>query len=292
VPYISEFCNSTGTERLECLQALPADTLLNITNYVTTDYITAWLKVEDGIYVTNSSVDLASQGPDALNSVDFMAGFMPEEGQSLLGTALAPNASDFDAALVEVVGTQLAENVANSGLWNISDSFTPYNATINVYGDYLLTCPAETFINAAASSNAFPSMYVYEMQRAYGLSFYDPYELCTFPVGQSQPYYRCHSGDLYEVFGTYYIFDQPMRVPEDIYYTAMIQDMWGSFARTGNPNPPPEYLQARDYGTTLNVLREWQWPKYTSSKSVVASLEYPGLIITGLPDVKRCAILY
>lgn len=77
VPYISEFCNNTGIERLECLQALPADTLLNITNYAT-----SWLKVQDGIYATNSSVNLASQGPDALNSIHFMAGFMPEEGQS------------------------------------------------------------------------------------------------------------------------------------------------------------------------------------------------------------------
>jgi hypothetical protein len=38
------------------------------------------------------------------------------------------------------------------------------------------------------------------MQRGYALSYYNPYGLCTFPVGNSEPaYYRCHSGDLYEV---------------------------------------------------------------------------------------------
>lgn len=71
----------------------------------------------------------------------------------------------------------------------------------------------------------------------------------------------------------------------------MIQDMWASFARTGNPNPSREYLESRGYYTTLDVLREWHWPQYTFNKSLVASLEYPGLTTAGLPDIERCAIL-
>jgi hypothetical protein len=71
------FCNSTGAARLACLQALPADTLLNITNTVTN-----WFPVIDGVYVPNDTLSQVKLGPGAVNSVTYMAGFMPEEGQS------------------------------------------------------------------------------------------------------------------------------------------------------------------------------------------------------------------
>lgn len=73
------YCNSTGAERLACLQGLPAETILNITNTVTT-----WLGVVDGVYVVNDTISQVSQGPAGVNSVSYMAGFMPEEGQSFV----------------------------------------------------------------------------------------------------------------------------------------------------------------------------------------------------------------
>ncbi|KAF7335662.1 Carboxylic ester hydrolase [Mycena venus] len=276
VPALNVFCNSTGAERLACLQALPAETILNITNTVT-----SWNGVVDGVYVPNDTISQVSQGPSGVNSVSYMAGFMPEEGQSLLQETIAPNMTDFNPGAV--VGTELGAKVLTSGLWNISDSFTPYNATIDVYTDFLLTCPAEEMITAAAAAHTFPSLYVYEMQRGYALSYYNPYNLCTFPVGDVEPpYYRCHSGDLYEVFGTYHIFDQPVRNTRDISYTTMIQDMWASFARTGNPNPPAAYLKARGYESTLEVLSRWMWPQYTAGTGNVAQLQYPGVATGGL----------
>ncbi|KAF7375397.1 Carboxylic ester hydrolase [Mycena sanguinolenta] len=285
LPELNVFCNSTGAERLACLQALPADTILNITNTVTT-----WMGVVDGEYVVNDTVSQVSQGPSGVNSVAYMAGFMPEEGESLLGTTIAPNMTEFDPG--SIVGEALGEKILASGLWNPSASFTPYNATIYVYTDWLLTCPAEEMITAAANADTFPSLYVYEMQRAYALSYFDAYDLCTFPVGNIEPpYYRCHSGDLYEVFGTYYIFDQPVRNVRDIEYTTMIQDMWGSFARTGNPNPPSAYLKARGYQSTLDVLSHFTWPQYTAASPRVAQLQYPGISTGTLPDIGRCVII-
>jgi len=132
------------------------------------------------------------------------------------------------------------------------------------------------------------------MQRAYALSYYNPYALCTFPVGDAQPYYRCHSGDLYEVFGTYHIFDQPLREAADIQYTTLVQDMWGAFARTGNPNPEIAYLEARSYDTTVAVLgREnaFVWPEYTTEAPELALLDYPDLSTGPLPDLERCKVI-
>ncbi|KAK7041559.1 hypothetical protein VNI00_009146 [Paramarasmius palmivorus] len=297
-PAIAQVCNSTGTERLECLQALPWEVVLNLTNIVGW-----WPSVEDGVYVVAAPIDQISQGAEAINSVPFLLGFMPDEGQSLLGTTISPNETDFEKALTTAFGTDLATRILQSGLWNVSDEFTPYNATVNADGLNTLTCGAEQLIAAAVNSSAFPTLHVYTMRRAYGLSFFNPYGLCTFPVGEPDtPYYLCHSGDLYEVFGTYHLFEQPVRVPEDIHYTALAQDFWGAFARTGDPNPSLEYLRARGraYESSLRVLTEqeqggasWTWPEYSSGGGV-ASLNYPGLAVDEeLPDEKsgRCQVL-
>ncbi|KAE9405290.1 alpha/beta-hydrolase [Gymnopus androsaceus JB14] len=255
LPFLDPLCNETsGAELLQCLQALPAETLLNITNFAT-----SWNTIIDGVYAVAPAVEQMSLGPSAVNSVPFLLGFMPEEGQSLLNLTIAPNDTNFTQDLITAVGASVAQDVLQSGLWTVTDDFTVYNATINAYTDWQLTCPAESMIAAASGSGAFPAMYVYTMQHAYALSFFDPYGLCTFPVGDLQPYYRCHSGDLYEVFGTYYIFDQPVRIPEDISHTALIQDLWTSFARTGNPNPDQADLAARGpaYERRLWIIQIW-----------------------------------
>ena len=76
-PVISQLCDGTGEERLQCLQALPAETLLNLTNQ-----LGSWPSVQDGVLVLEEAVAQVSRGPSAVNSVPVIAGFMPEEGQS------------------------------------------------------------------------------------------------------------------------------------------------------------------------------------------------------------------
>jgi hypothetical protein len=102
----------------------------------------------------------------------------------LLGTTIAPNMTDFDPA--SVVGADLGAKVLASGLWNITDSFTPCaffcvlelsvlplmivfldNATVNVFTDDLLTCSAEEMITAAAKTHAFPSLYGFHITLTY-----------------------------------------------------------------------------------------------------------------------------
>ncbi|PYH92684.1 hypothetical protein BO71DRAFT_279382, partial [Aspergillus ellipticus CBS 707.79] len=106
--------------------------------------------------------------------------------------------------------------------------------------------------------------YYYQNNRAYALSYYDAYTLCTFPIHHPEsPYYRCHSGDLYQVFGTYFIFDQPVRVVADIGHTNLQMDMWGAFVRRGDPNPDLEYLRVRGYTSSLGVFGGGVvWPEF------------------------------
>lgn len=300
-PYIQPHCNSTRVERLECLQKLPTDTLLNITTQLST-----WRTVIDGNYTLDIPIAQVAKGRQAINSVKFMLGFMPEEGQSLMETAVAPNETSFPDALDAIVAGSsgpgsMKDSILTSGLWLIGNETVSngstvyadvYNASVDVVSDLILTCYGSQFASVGAATNAFESMHVYILERAYAMSYYNWYDLCTFPVGEPDtPYYRCHSGDLYEIFGTYYLFDQPVRVAEDIYFTNAAQDMWGSFARTGNPNVNKDYLEARGYNSTIDFFSDWTWPEFNISSPQVASVQYPESSITTLPEQKHCSFL-
>lgn len=301
LPLIEPYCNSTGTERLKCLQNLSADTLLNLSTQGV-----KWQSVIDGNYTLDIPIAQVAKGRQSINNVKLIVGFMPEEGQSLLENTLAPNVTSFPEALDILVDSgsvseKQAEAVLKSGLWLIGDGSVnngstvytdAYNASADIVGDLTLTCDGSQFASVGAAVDAFESMWVYSLERAYGLSYYNWFGLCTFPIGQPDtPYYRCHSGDLYEVFGTYYLFDQPVRVPEDIYFTNAIQDIWASFARTGDPNVDEGYLKARGYNSTADLFSDWDWPEFETYSPRVASLQYPGPSYTTLPEQRHCDVL-
>jgi carboxylesterase type B len=294
LPYLEPLCNGTGEERLKCLQAVPAETLRNISAN------TPWQTVVDGIYIPELPVAQVSKGRDAINPVNFMVGFLPDEAQSLLEYSVAPNATSFNQTLQVLIEAsdivqEQADNIEASGVWNVPTEYSSvYNATVNVATDTIIICYAKEFAEVGAAADSYDSLWVYLHQHAYGLSWYEFYDLCTFPVGEPDtPYYKCHSGDLYEVFGTYYIFDLPLRADADIYYTNAIQDMWASFARTGNPNVDESYLVARGYQSTREFFSGFTWTQYGEAKDGmgVANLQYPTSYYSTLPDLQQCGVL-
>ncbi|KZV71090.1 carboxylesterase [Peniophora sp. CONT] len=312
LPSLSALCPSTsGAALLACLRSLDAQTLLNITQSAGN-----WPSVVDGDFVPDFALKQLALGPgkeDSVLPIQYMAGFMPDEGQSLMGSVVSPNVSSFPDALATMVKSftisqPLADAVLASGLWNTSDTFSPYNASQSVDTDHFLTCDGVAWTGAAASHKVFPEMYIYSIKRAYGLPFFDPFDLCTFPVGEEgTPYYKCHSGELFETFGTFNFFDLPPRSDADIHFTNLIQDLWGSFARTGNPNPSHAYLSTRGFTSTLSVVSDWTWPRFDvawaahpedgegevlgSGEGGVAALDWPKPGEEGLPDVEKCEVV-
>ncbi|KAJ5706971.1 alpha/beta-hydrolase [Penicillium malachiteum] len=287
-PYIEPYCNGTDTERASCLRSLPAETLLDISNSTA-----SWYTVMDGIYSMDYTQAILGLGAQYINSVNAIAGNMLEEFQSLATTSLWPSMDNFTEA-VEILISDSALNqaqadaVLKSGLYAVTNE-TVYNGSTAYTSVYNASVHLGT---EAAASWAFKSHWFYVHNRGYALSYYDFYDLGTFPVGKPEtPYYRCHSGDLYEVWGTYYIFDQPVRVPEDIYYTNAVQDMWGSFARTGNPNVDPAYLRARSYYSTIDFFYGFEWPQFKINRPSVASLQYPGPKVSSLPYQDHCEVI-
>ncbi|KAH8704918.1 putative carboxylesterase [Talaromyces proteolyticus] len=294
-PYLQPLChNSTGEVRLKCLQAIPAETLLNISTR------SSWQTVIDNNYMPAQPVSLVSRGD--INAVNLILGFMPEEAQSLLETASAPDATNFNDSLATLIAARSinqsqANAISSSGLWDVPQHYpSVYNATINLATDTVILCYSTEFIEAGSSPvgnpNAFTSLWVYEHQRAYALPFYSFYGLCSFPIGKpNTPYYRCHSGDLFEVFGTYYLFDQPVRVVEDIYYTNAVQDMWTAFAKSGNPNPEEAYLAVRGYNSSQEVFRTFKMKEYSKKEGQLAKLQWPRPWYASLPDQEHCHVL-
>jgi len=291
LPLLEPLCDGSATAA--CLRALPADVLLK----ATADNAYAWAySVVDDVWLEKAPIEQVALGAAHVNSVPLMTGFLPDEGQSfltLMNPSATPEMTDFDGTLASTLGPKFAKAVADSGLWVPDDSFTVYNATVNALGLASLSCPIETFVNAAKESGAFPALHFYSLNRAYGMPWFNPFGLCTFPVGPDVPYYRCHSGDLYEIFGTYYFFSQIPRSNIDIYHTNLMQDLWASFARTQNPIPEKAYLEARGYESTLQALKQldWTWPDLNVDERVV-DLDWAALgKREGLPEKERCEAL-
>jgi hypothetical protein len=88
-------------------------------------------------------------------------------------------------------------------------------------------------------------------------------DLCNAPKTPTHPngdpggeYFKCHSGDLTQVFGTWRRLGLPERDPNDTPFTQSIMDYWTSFARTHDPNPDAAYLRARGYVNTTAQIGE------------------------------------
>jgi carboxylesterase type B len=239
IPIVDTYCNGTGMARLACLQELPAETLLNLTQKGL-----GGQNVIDSVFMLDYPTAQVAKGPDAVVPVNYLVGFMPDEGQSLMGKTFPPSIDNFTTVLDTLkpqgqISAQEAEAIQASGLWDeayfegaqstsSNVSYTAvYNATTTLFTDPSLTCGGIEIVQVGAASSAYQNLYVYVHQRAYGLNYWSFFDLCTYPVEDPEfPYFRCHSGGLYEVFGTYYLFDLPVRSPGDIYYTNMVQDIF------------------------------------------------------------------
>ena len=104
---------------------------------------------------------------------------------------------------------------------------------------------------------------------------------------------RCHSGELYYVFGTLQA-DLPYRDANDLPFMKMSLDTWASFARTFNPNPQPAFLQARGFtDVAAHFAAQPQWEEVTSKNvngSPLRQLEW-GSFMTGFKESAQCSFL-
>ncbi|KAI0631086.1 carboxylesterase from carbohydrate esterase [Trametes polyzona] len=265
-------CNGTGVNVLACLRALDASQLVSPPPSTTFGAAV----VVDGTYVTSAQLPLDGSGPVA--NVHTMMGYMRDDGAAFISY---PTDANLTASLANAL---LDTAIADSPLFPVPPS---PNATLNVFNvtarattDADVRCIDQATAFSGVQHDVFKSVWFYEFNRSYQPLGFDPnFPVCDAPVtpehplgDPSQEYFKCHSGELYYVFGSLPA-DRPYRDDEDLPFMQRMVDVWSSFARTFDPNPDPRFLAARGFVATAEHLeREGRWEPVTKANIYGAPL--------------------
>ncbi|KAH6672076.1 cholinesterase [Halenospora varia] len=286
---------STATSKVECLRAVPAATLQNsqsVARYI----------VVDGTYITTPGLDLTAKARGSLSDVHLLQGLMRDDGGAIstyiqtTDVTQAMNSNGFNTSVVTQSNLFPVPQGANATL-NV------FNVTARVATDTIFRCSEQAAANAGELNSVFaPNQYFYEFNRSYQTVGWNPNApVCQAPKTPSHPngdpeqeYFKCHSGELYYVFGNILRMGNPFRDDNDLPFSQFALDSWTSFARTYNPNPDPAFLKARGYtNTTLHIERAGQWPplsKNAQGQYMMQELQWPSTRVA-FRDVEQCAAL-
>lgn len=263
--------NCTEAEsQVDCLRAVPATTLLGLST-------TARFFVVDGTYLTTENLTLT--GPEA--PYKLMLGLMREDAGAFLPFPTTTNETEYLMAN--------GFNISQSTLDELFPLPTGANETLNLYNvtarlatDSMFRCDAEATTFAGLESGRYSSVYAYEFERSYQLTYYPGTDVCQPPVtaehphgDPSLPYFRCHSGELYLVFGNVAFQGLPERDGSDLPFEQLTVDAFTSFVRTYDPNPDGGFLEARRYASTSEQLeRAGPWRPATRGDLTLRALAW------------------
>lgn len=263
--------NCTEAEsQVDCLRAVPASTLLSLST-------TARFFVVDGTYLVTENLTLT--GPEA--PYKLMIGYMKEDAGAFLAFPTTTNATEY----IQANGF----NISQATLDELFPLPNGTNQTLNVYDvaarvatDSIFRCDAEATAYAGLESGRYSSIYLYEFERSYQLSNYPGTDVCQPPVtaehpygDPSLPYARCHSGELYLVFGNVAFQGLPERDGDDLPFEQLTLDSFTSFVRTYDPNPDRGFLEARRYTNTSEELeRAGAWQPATKGNLTLRALTW------------------
>lgn len=267
---------SSASSQVECLRALPAYTFTSIPDV-------ARYVVVDGTYITFDQLPLDKSQPIA--DIHLMMGFMRDDGAAFIGYPTTTNLS-------EAITAQSfpAETVISSGEFpeptGQNATLDVFNVTARVATDAEFRCLDQATAYAGIVNNLFqPDVYFYEFNRSYQTApSYDPNApVCDAPITATHPYgdpnleyFKCHSGDLYFVFGTVLRMGLPLRDENDLPFEQFVLDSWSSFARTYDPNPDTRFLAARGFSnTTKELSTAGLWQPLSSGSYTFRELQWP-----------------
>lgn len=287
-------CTSAASQ-IECLRAIPAHKLASLGRE-------ARYLVVDGMYLTNNTLLLNGTGPGGAKP-HVMMGHMRDDGAALIGFPNTPtNLSSFLTSQ-----SFPAASLLSSGAFpqpaSDNTSLAIFNATARVATDAEFRCLDQATSYAAAANKVFaPHVYFYEFNRSYQTAGWSPNApVCEAPRTQTHPngdpsreYFKCHSGELYYVFGTLLRNGLRLRDQDDLPFGQFTLDSWTSFARKGDPNPDEGFLRARGFRSTLSeVQKAGKWRPVSlesDSPEQVRLLQWPSKQV-GWSEQTQCNVL-
>ncbi|KAH8728957.1 Alpha/Beta hydrolase protein [Phaeosphaeriaceae sp. PMI808] len=245
-------CSSKKEDALSCLRKVdPLQLVGKIQPY----------PVVDGTFLPVFSLPLGPTAPKL--NVSILSGVMRDDGSPFTLYATSTNVS-------EVLASQgfPASNIVNSGLFplpqNANTTLSIFNLTSRVSTDHRFRCLGQSTVFTAAKNRVFNSVYAYEIDRAYQDPRWSPNPpACEAPISPAHPFgdpdapfFKCHSGELYAVFGTAVRQGRPLRDGVDVPFSQFMVDTWTAFARTGNPTPQATYLESRGFSNTTKFVEK------------------------------------
>jgi carboxylesterase type B len=255
------------------------------------------MPVVDGSFLTATSLGLSSTAPKL--NIPVLAGIMHDDGGPFISYPTSTNLS-------EVLTSQRFNSSAilNSGAFTLPlDANTTqaiFNLTTRVSTDSQFRCLGQSTAHVASKNAVFEKIYAYEFDRAYQIERYSPNPpACEAPITPSHPFgdpslpfYKCHSGELYIVFGTTVRQGRPLRDGEDVPFSQYIVDTWSAFARTGDPTPDAAFLEARGFvNTTAYVERGGAWKPVGEGNNAPIRVLNVDTRNEGWRDVEQCEVL-
>ncbi|KAK5109734.1 hypothetical protein LTR62_006574 [Meristemomyces frigidus] len=288
-------CNQTTlAAQITCLKAVPALTIQNLATV-------ARYVVQDGTIVNTEQLDVTNKNGSTAN-VNVIFGTTENDGASF-STYPTVNVTSEQQGLMLGLGISAAyaQDIINSGLFPFYNTgnltLDSFNVTQRVATDNTFRCIDEATIYAGATSGAFKSAYYYTYTRTY--QGYDPNNLGAsglsqgpmepgYPFGDPElPYFRLHGSDLGFTYGNQF----PLRDPTDLKATQLISGYYATFAKYGNPNPDPQYLQVRGYTNVTQGVREsGPWQPVNSKTGPTKQLDFPAPTVQ-FPDLAQCTFL-
>ncbi|KAI0024731.1 Alpha/Beta hydrolase protein [Xylariomycetidae sp. FL0641] len=260
---------TNATSQVECLRAVPASTLVDYWN--APRYL-----VVDGVYLTTDELQL--DGPPS--PIHLMMGSLRDDGAPFISYPTTANESSylssqgFDVPSAEVFPIPDLQN----------QTLALFNMSTRLATDGIFRCIDQATVHAGLKNGQYDQVYYYEFNRTYQTTGWPGLDVCEPPLTDAHPfgdpnqeYFKCHSGELYYVFGTLGRQGLPMRDEFDLPFEQYVQDSFASFARTYDPNPDPEYLKARGYRSTMEEIeRSGPWKPATREESITRrTLQWP-----------------
>lgn len=240
--------------------------------------------VVDGTYLVTPRLEVTGRR-GWINSVYTLMGFMRDDGAAFISY---PQSNDTVKSFLRSNGFKIPQ-LGDLSLYpeptSQNGTLDVFNKTARIATDAEFRCLDEATAYSAVKHGTLKEVYFYEFNRSYQLSFYSPnYPVCQPPIAPGFPYgdpsleyFKCHSGELYYVFGTLAFNGLPPRDDYDIPTSQFAVDTWAAFVRTYNPTPDPAFLASRGFtNTSAEIARSGkQWVPVQDSQLALRLMEYP-----------------
>ncbi|KAJ3578881.1 hypothetical protein NPX13_g1684 [Xylaria arbuscula] len=270
-----------ATSQVDCLRALSASEISSLGT-------TASFLVVDGTYIVSDELEL-SEGSFPFH---LMIGTTRDDGAAFIGYPTTTNQSAYLASLgFDTPSMKFfpLPNIENQTL-------ALFNMTARLSTDGIFRCIDQATAYATLSNDKLASLYYYEFNRTYQLTGYPKLDVCEPPKSAAYPlgdpngeYFKCHSGELYYLFGNLAREGLPLRDQHDLPFQQFVVDSFSSFARTYDPNPDPSYLRARGYTNTLQEIEKvGRWKPATKQRITKRVLQWPSTELA-FTELEQCA---